>query len=165
VAGQQPVVFSISNREVTIPVEDARLLVRSLGLHGGDGDLYCYETTAGRVYEALLSGDAVRLETRRDMLALLRVLDHLRNQRDERLRDATAAWRLRGLIIDVMDVRPVAYTLAAKGGVMPPQRFVSHSGHYVARDFLVTPAGKEWRVVTVEGDADSPQTLICHSEP
>ena len=162
---EQPVTFAIADTHVTITVDDARLLVRSLGQHGADGTSYLYETTAGRVETAIGSGETVRLDSREDALALLRVLDHLRNESEDRLRYAPPVWQLRDLIIRGFAIEPLAYIVVAKGGIIRPQRFVSHSGDYVPRDLLVTGSGDQWRVVTVEGETDDVQALFCHAEP
>jgi hypothetical protein len=161
----QPVTFLVADTQVRIVSEDANLLIRWLRRHGIDGPLYRYETTADRVGVALNSGETITLATEGEALALLRVLDHLRKQRSERLRRPADAWRLRDLIIRDFEIEPVAYVLVARGGLIEPRRFVSHSGCYVSRDLLVTTSGEEWRVSAVEGDEDAVQTLLCHAEP
>lgn len=86
-------------------------------------------------------------------------------QSSQRFRSPTDAWRLRDRIIDGFAIKPLAYVVVPKGGVIGTRRFVSHSGYYMPRDLLITASGEHWRVVTVEGDADGPQTLMCHAEP
>jgi hypothetical protein len=158
------ITFLIADTHVRILPEDANLLIRWLRRHGTDGPLYRYETTADRLGVALNSGETVTLATEGDALALLRVLDHLRKQRSERLQRPGDLWRLRDLIIRDLEIEPVAYVLVARGGLIEPQRFVSYSGSYVSRDLLVTSSGEEWRVSAVEGDTDAVQRLLCHAE-
>jgi hypothetical protein len=126
--------------------------------------LYRYETTADRLGVALNSGETVTLATEGDALALLRVLDHLRKQRSERLQRLGNLWRLRDLIIRDFEVEPVPYVLVARGGLIEPQRFVLTAAAMSLATSLVTSSGGEWRVSAVEGDTDAVQSLLCHAE-
>jgi hypothetical protein len=161
----QPVTFFVADTHVRIAAADANLVIRWLHRHGIDGPLYRYQATAERLGVALSSGETVTLETEAEALALLRVLDHLRKQSHERLQRPGDAWRLRDLIIRGFAIEPVAYVLVARGGLIEPRRFVSHSGSYVSRDLVVTASGQEWRVDAVEGETESVPMLFCHAEP
>jgi hypothetical protein len=158
------ITFVVADAHVRIVPEDANLLIRWLRRHGIDGPLYRYDTTADRLGVALNSGETVTLATEGDALALLRVLDHLRKQKSERLQEPGNLWLLRDLIIRDFEIEPVAYVLVARGGLIQSQRFVSHSGNYASRDLLVTSSGDEWRVSAVDGDTDAVQRLLCHAE-
>jgi hypothetical protein len=160
----EPVTFLVADSHVRIAAADANVVIRWLQRHGIDGPLYRYQTTAERLGEALSSGETITLATEADALALLRVLDHLRKQKSERLQEPGNLWLLRDLIIRDFEIEPVAYVLVARGGLIQSQRFVSHSGNYASRDLLVTSSGDEWRVSAVDGDTDAVQRLLCHAE-